>query len=164
MPNPIKGKSIQEIAADRRVTQLLRQQIKAEDIWERAWKYCLKLGRLTHAPVTAKEYLRMKEFAADEALVEEVFHALKRYEVPNGNPVLTGFDVIGYFYSIALISQAKQNRDKHLLFLHQLTDQWIKEENSYGRLLHRNMKRLSKQYPDLKALESKWALFVDKSG
>lgn len=130
-------------------------------MWERAWKYCKKLASFTHAPVSLKEYLRMEEFAEDHVLADEVFQVVKNYKVPE-NRMLTGFDTIGYFYSIALLSAAKNNREPYIKFLNELANQWIKENHSCCNLLYRNMKRLSKKFPDLKEMELKLAPFAGK--
>ncbi len=155
----VTGLKLHEMADRREITQLLREQIKNEEVWERAWNYCKKLASFTHAPVSIKEYMRMEEFAEDDGLAEEVFQVVKNYKVPE-NPILTGFDTIGYFYSIALLSTAKTNREQYIRFFNELADQWIEAEHSYCSLLHRNMKRLSKKFPDLKEIELKLTPFA----
>jgi len=71
--------------------------------------------------------------------------------MPNSSPSVN-IDVIGYFYSIALISVAGENRTEHIAFLVKLADKLKKEDSQYVGVLHRNMKRLCKEYLDLKPI------------
>ena len=151
----ITGQNIEQIAKKRQLYKLLREQITNEEEWESAWKYCKKTATFTHAPVTIKEYLRMEAFSEDEALVLALSAIIEKWTVPNENPILSGFDVIGYFYSIALISVAQYNREKNIKLLNNICDKLIEEKNQYCKLLLRNMTRLKKKYLDLDALEEK---------
>jgi hypothetical protein len=160
----ITGQSIEQIAKKRQLYKLLREQISDEEEWEVAWKYCKKTATFTHAPVTVKEYLRMESFAEDEALVLAIAAIIEKWAVPNENPILSGFDVIGYFYSIALLSVAQYNRENNIKLINKLCDKLMQEKNEYCNLLLRNMTRLKKKYPDLTALEEKLKAFLLREG
>ncbi|MDE6723854.1 MAG: hypothetical protein K2J55_06640, partial [Eubacterium sp.] len=72
------------------------------------------------------------------------------------------FDIIGHAYCVALLSQTKYNRKQTLDYLDKYIDILISNNNqSNGYSMYRNMKRLSKAYPDLKPLEDKAACFKD---
>ncbi|WP_085833799.1 hypothetical protein [Clostridium merdae] len=150
----INPQSLDEITEDREVTKLLRQQIVPfeETFQKEVWIYCKKLGSFVHAPVSLNDYKRMLPFAENKPLVNEVFAMLQTYELPN-DTLDERNDVIGYFYSIALISVAKENRSEHIAFLEELADKFKKENSRYVGVLHRNMKRLCKDYPDLKPIQ-----------
>lgn len=109
----IKGRSIEDMAKGRQLYKLLKDEISSEKEWERAWIYCKKIATFVHAPVSLKEYERMEKFADDDIVVTAIASILERWTVPNETPNLTGFDVIGYFYSISLLSVAKNNREQN---------------------------------------------------
>lgn len=72
------------------------------------------------------------------------------------------FDIIGHAYCIALLSQTKYNRENTINYLNECADILIKNnEQGYGLAMYRNMKTLSKEYPDLKNLEKKLQCFKD---
>ena len=72
------------------------------------------------------------------------------------------FDIIGHAYCIALLSQTKYNRENTINYLNKCADILIKNnEQGYGLAMYRNMKTLSKEYPDLKNLEKKLQCFKD---
>ncbi|EPY2275012.1 hypothetical protein ACXAUS_003934 [Clostridium sporogenes] len=151
----ITGKSIEQIAKNRQLYKLLREEISNENEWESVWVYCKKIASSTHAPVTLKEYQRMEKFIDDDVLVSSVASIMKRWVVPNENVILSDFDVIGYFYSIALLSEAQYNREENICLLSKICDTLIEEKNQYCKILLRNMTKLKKKYPDLIALEEK---------
>lgn len=64
----ITGKSIEQIAKNRQLYKLLREEISNENEWESVWVYCKKIASSTHAPVTLKEYQRMEKFIDDDVL------------------------------------------------------------------------------------------------
>ncbi|WFR59311.1 hypothetical protein QA584_09550 [Anaerocolumna sp. AGMB13025] len=150
----INAQSLDEITENRDVTKRLkRQTVTAGDIFKKeVWVYCKKLGNCVHAPVSLNDYKRIVPFAVNKPLVDEVFAMLQTYEMPNSSPSVD-VDVIGYFYSIALISVAREKRTEHLAFLKQLADKFKKEDSRYVEVLYRNMKRLCKEYPDLKPIK-----------
>lgn len=151
----ITGRSIEQIARSRQLYKLLKEQIGDGDEWKSAWEYCKKIASFTHAPVTLKEYQRMENFVNDEALVLAVALIMKKWKVKNENPILAGFDVIGYFYSIALLSEARYNREQNICLLNKICDTLIGERSQYCDILLRNMTRLKRNYPDLACLEKK---------
>jgi len=146
----IKSQTLDEMAEDRNITQRLKAQtIDADDALQNdVWKYCKKLASCTHAPVALSDYKRMAPFALNKPLVTAVFTVLQNCDVPIKS-VPVGFDVIGYFYSIALISISDENRVAHMKFLMRLAEKFINEDNRFIPVLHRNMARLCKEYPDL---------------
>ncbi len=152
----IKGRSNEEIAKDSQLYKLLKDEISGEKDWEKAWMYCKKISTFTHAPVSLKEYERMEKFADDDILVTTIASILQKWTVPNENSILSGFDVIGYFYSIALLSVAKHDREQNIYLLSKICDTLIKEKNQYCGVLVRNMTKLKKKYPDLIHLEDKF--------
>lgn len=151
----VTGLSIEQIAKNRQLYKLLREQISNEKEWERVWIYCKKIARFTHAPVTFKEYQQMENFAEDNIIVSAVASIMEKWVVPNENAILSGFDVIGYFYSIALLSSTQYNREQNICLLSKLCDILIEEQNKYCSILLRNMTKLKKKYPDLIPLEKK---------
>ena len=97
----------------------------------------------------------MENFVDDDVLISVVASIMKRWVVPNEGAILSGFDVIGYFYSIALLSEAKYNREQNICLLSKICDILIEEKNQYCNILLRNMTKLKKKYPDLIDLEEK---------
>ena len=91
----------------------------------------------------------MGKFASNKPLVESVFAVLKDCGIPPRDTVRYEFDVISYYYSIALISIAEENRKEHVDFPRQLAHDFIEEDCRSIEVLHRNMLRLCKDYPDL---------------
>jgi hypothetical protein len=150
----INKQSLDEITDNRDVTKRLKQQtVTAEDTFKKeVWTFCKKLGNCVHAPVSLNDYKRMVPFAANKPLVEEVFAMLQMYEMSNSS-LSADVDVIGYFYSITLISIAEENRTEHIVFLEQLADKFKKQDSRYVEVLLRNVKRLCKEYPDLKPIK-----------
>lgn len=63
-------------------------------------------------------------------------------------------------YSIVI--SKKYNRENTINYLNKCADILIKNnEQGYGLAMYRNMKTLSKEYPDLKNLEKKLQCFKD---
>lgn len=128
---------------------------------EKHIKFCKKLSSFSHAPVSLKEYQRMKDFSDDTQLIENIYSVLSEYPLPE-NDIMSEFqfDIIGHSYCIALLSQAEYNRTENLLLLNKIADEAIQKQCSYGEVLLRNMKKLKKDYPDLTVLEEKLKIFA----
>lgn len=124
-------------------------------------KFCKKLSSFSHAPVSLKEYQRMKIFSENEQLIENIYTVLSEYPLPT-NDLMSEFqfDTIGHSYCVALLSQAEYNRAKNLLLLNNIADEAIQKQCDYGKVLLRNMKILKKNYLDLTALEEKLKIFA----
>lgn len=124
-------------------------------------KFCKKLASFSHAPVSLKEYQRMKPFANDTQLVDNIYNTLSTYPLST-NDILSGFqfDIIGHSYCVAILSMAEHRRTENLILLDKIADEAIQKQNSYGNVLLRNMKRLKKDYPDLIKLEEKLKIFA----
>ena len=128
------------------LNRLERHTIHASDELKSAVsQYGKKLAQFAHAPVSLKHYKRMLPFASNKELVAVVFKVLQE----NGLRTLDFSDVKKYYYSIALISIAEENRCAHLAFLEKLAKIYIVEHKHSVDVLHRNMLRLHKEYPDL---------------
>lgn len=128
---------------------------------EKHIKFCKKLSSFSHATVSLKEYQRMKDFSDDTQLIENTYDILSEYPLPE-NDIMSEFqfDIIGYSYCIALLSQSEYNRTENLLLLSKIADEAIQKQCTYGKVLLRNMKKLKKDYPDLTELEEKLKFFA----
>lgn len=116
---------------------------------EKIWALCKKLNSFSHAPVTPKEYQRMAEFAKDTEIVDVVFNSLSANLYPfTGNPNEIG-SLSGYFYCVALLSQADYRRDEIISLLQKIVD-YIKANDAQSLfVMERNMDKLKPSYPDL---------------
>lgn len=131
-------------------------QVPMEDeVRALAWKYCKNLANYSHCPVTKAEYKRMQKYTGETALVDVVLKALEGYYPTNENHIMSGFDIVGFYYSVALISQCTYRRNDCLAFLEKLTDYEIQNLDDKGKLMLRNMQALEKEYPDLKEFSDK---------
>ena len=102
----------------------------------------------------------MEKYTNDKELVEAVYNAIKDYFYVDNTD--GHFDIIGHAYCVALLSQTKYNRENTINYLNKCADILIKNnEQGYGLAMYRNMKALSKEYPDLKDLEKKLQCFKD---
>ena len=131
---------------------------------EEIWKLCCKLSRMIHAPVAKKDYERMIPFAEKPKTVDAVIEFLETH-----TPQLSTFlyDVIGYYYCIALISQSdyRQADCERLLWKavnHNIEQFKRKAEWSSLDLgtLHRNMKVLEGDRPYLTPMKEKLAEYL----
>ena len=131
---------------------------------EEIWKLCCKLSRMSHAPVAKKDYERMIPFAEKPKTVDAVIEFLETH-----TPQLSTFlyDVIGYYYCIALISQSdyRQADCERLLWKavnHNIEQFKRKAEWSSLDLgtLHRNMKVLEGDRPYLTPMKEKPAEYL----
>lgn len=129
----------------REMTQLIYSADMTDETRERAWKFCMTLTSYTHAPVSPADYKRMQKFADDHELIDAVLEALDEY-YPRDD---LSFDTIGYYYSVALISQSQYRREDCLALLNTLTQYFVNAKNNIHNVFLRNMKVLSKTFPDL---------------
>ena len=160
----IKGQTLVEMTENRDMTKRLKEWTSNsdEEFKKEVWEYCKKLARYVHAPVSLAEYKRMVPFAANTPLVAAVFGVLQNCEVPL--VYIPGrFDAVGYFYSIALISVAGENRSAHIEFLMGLAQKFISENHQFASTLHRNMVQLGKEYPDLLPIKEVLANHIEQA-
>ncbi len=151
---------IERICWNRDITKRLKQIVADKPLWERVYPFCMNLAKFIHAPISLRDYKRMEKYTNDEKLIEAVYNAIKDYfYIDNSDG---HFDIIGHAYCVALLSQSKYNRENTLKYLNKYADILIKNnEQGNGLAMYRNMKTLSKEYPDLKDLEKKLQCFKD---
>ena len=120
----------------------------SEEAKEVVWKYVKKISTYARTPGTLAHYKKMAVFAEDDALVDVVLDTIKDMGYPFKN---TDFipDIVGYYYSIAMISQSMHRRDETIQLLNELVDYAIDIKSDSALPLARNMDVLSKEYPDL---------------
>ena len=132
---------------------------------EEIWKLCSKLAQMIHAPVTKKEYERMLPFTEKPKTVDAVIEFLETH-----TPQLSTFtyDVIGYYYCIALISQSdyRQADCERLLWKavkHNIEQ--VEQKAEWSSLdigtLRRNMKVLESGRPYLTPMKEKLEEYLD---
>lgn len=136
---------IYELVLDRSVNYPPKVKTQAE-------KFAKKLQSFCYCPLSDKEYSRMKPFAVQEEVVNLVFEIVKDCEIPDSDNYDAIFDVVGYWYCIALLSMS-QNTDI-LEFLDSLTDSLIKRKHRNASLLMRNFENF-KELPTLKKMYDK---------
>lgn len=131
----------------------------AEDVGasnEEIWELCKKISQATHAPVTLKEYQRMLPFAQKEKTVDTVLHLLKTYIPPFEDKYWIGvFDIVGYYYCIALISLSDYRKEECEKQLWETIDQFVKRDPELDNIpvLLRNMNVLGSSRTTLKEME-----------
>lgn len=144
LSKPIDGKS--EPAMLREMTERIFSVEMPDDVRLTAWKYCKELAKFAHAPVSPAEYKRAEKWLGETALIDVLLKACDGYYP---NPAFKySFDVIGYFYSIALISQSQYRRKDVLALLDKTVRHYVQANDLPSPLL-RNMTKLEKQFPDL---------------
>ena len=156
----ITGATLNEMTERRPVTIKLRAMITDEILWQRVWLYCKRLAKFIHAPVSLKDYQRMKDYADDYELIDVLIQLVSEY-MPTDD-YLVNFDVIGHSYIIALLSQSKCRREDILKSLDFLADYVMDNEIRYAVVLRRNLERLKKEYTDLERLEEKLRDFAKR--
>ena len=156
----VTGMTLDEMTEKRPVTIKLRVIITDETLWERVWVYCKRLAKFSHAPVSPKDYQRMKDYLNDHELIDVLLQLVSEY-MPTDD-YLVNFDVIGHSYIIALLSQSKYRREDILKSLDFLVDYVMDNELRYVVVLHRNVERLKKEYTDLERLEEKLRDFAKR--
>lgn len=116
-----------------------------DDLKATAWKFCKTLQNFAHAPVSLSDYKRMEKWLGETALIDVLLEALKDY-FPD---TTERFDTIGFYYSIALISQSQYKRADCLKILEELTNFCVNTKYNSSFVVLRNMTKLVKNYPDL---------------
>ena len=125
---------------------------------DEVWAYCEKISSFPHAPTTTKSYMQLSDFAENPLVVDAVYKLLSSWEVPEYCCMAIGYgdtklDVVGYFYSVSLLSIAKVSRERNLTLLKDLTERFIHIRNtSLIRLMERNFAKLKGQFVDLEDL------------
>lgn len=91
----------------------------------------------------------MAEFAKDAEIVDVVFNSLSANLYPfTKNPSEIG-SLSGYFYCVALLSQADYGRDEIITLLQKIVN-FIKANDAECLfVMERNMEKLKPSYPDL---------------
>lgn len=129
----------------------MTQRIFSEDMTDElkvtAWKFCKTLANFSHAPVAPADYKRMEKWLPEIELIDVLLKACDGY-FPDPN-FKYSFDTIGFSYSIALISQSQYKRAECLALLDRVTQYYVNTKDEWYTVLLRNMKVLSKTYPDL---------------
>ena len=118
------------------------------------WKFIKKISTYAHTPGTLADYKKMEVFAEDDALVDVVLDTLKDMKYPFSEADFIP-DIVGYYYSIAMISQSMHRRDETIELFSELVDYVIAEHSPSILPLVRNMDVLSKDYPDLAGIFEK---------
>jgi hypothetical protein len=131
---------------------------------EEIWELCKKIAQATHAPITLKEYQRMLPFSQKEKTVDTVLKLLETYIPPFGVQYWPGFDLVGYYYCIALISLSDYRKEDCEKQLWLTIDQFFKQDPGLNNIsvLLRNMKVLEKQRPILSDMRKSIENEIDK--
>lgn len=124
----------------------------SEDVRETAWKYCKQLSKFSHAPVSPADYKRMEKWVEERGLIDVLLKACDGYYENEKNPL--EFDVVGFYYSIALLSQSQYRREDCLALLDKITQYYVKTKIDKYNVLLRNMTKLVKDFPDLAPFKS----------
>lgn len=124
-----------------------------EDAKPFVWKFCKKFASFSHCPVKPADYKRMEAFCTEPVLVDVLLKAMDGYFCTDDYGI--DFDVVGYYYAVALLSQSGYRRADCLALLDKLVDYETASLAQKGELLLRNMKALVKDYPDLAAMLDK---------
>ncbi|MBQ7776002.1 MAG: hypothetical protein IJ379_08770 [Lachnospiraceae bacterium] len=124
-----------------------------EESKEDVWKLCKKLSNFSHAPVSRAEYKKMEIYSSDCNMIDTVLAALQECYYPFEGQLLP--DIMGYYYCIALVSQAMYRREDCLVYLEDLCNYFLENLPEKTDVLKRNMKVLGKEYADLMPLYNK---------
>lgn len=119
---------------------------------EKVWKYCKKIASFSHAPVTLKEYQRMKSFSEDQDIVDVILLGLEENLYPFSDGKNKVEPVQGYYYSVATISQSTYRRNDIISLLQQIADYLKQNMPDKIFVLKRNIDVLKKDYPDLESV------------
>lgn len=119
----------------------------SEDARETAWKFCKQLSKFSHAPVSPAEYKRMEKWVGEHGLIDALLLACDGYYPDEKKPL--EFDTVGFYCSIAILSQSQYRRADCLALLDKLTQYYVKTKTDKYNVLLRNMTRLVKDFPDL---------------
>ena len=95
----------------------------SEEMKEPVWKLVKKLASYARVPGAMSDFKKMAVFAEDDAIVDVVLDTLQDMKYPFKN---TDFipDIMGYYYSIALISQSMHRREETIKLFH-LREIWM---------------------------------------
>lgn len=147
----IRGASTTEIAMMRKITLPLMsvcEEIGADP--EKIWKLCKKLAQFSHAPIKLNEYERMAPFAQEEDIVDTVLKTLETYHPSEQHTSADfGFDIIGYYYCIALISQSDYRIDDCKNRILEICRFYVQNPGNSIDVLKRNMSVLKSKRPYL---------------
>lgn len=102
------------------MTEPLIRYAKEESVND-IWKLCKKLAGFAHAPVNLSDYKRMEVYASDGNIIDTVLAALKECYYPFEGQLIP--DIQGYYYCIALVSQAKYRREDCIFIVMRI--RWI---------------------------------------
>lgn len=138
---------LDHIAMLREMTQRIFSVDMSDETKVTAWKFCKALANYSHAPVAASDYKRMEKWVGETALIDVLLVACDNY-FPNRN-FRYRFDTVGFSYSVALISQSQHRRPDCIDLLAGITQYYVNTKDDWYTVLLRNMKVLSKNYPDL---------------
>lgn len=123
-----------------------------EENKEIIWKYCKKIASFSHAPITLKEYQRMKIFSEEQDIVDVILQGLEENLYPFSDGKSRVEPVEGYYYAVATISQSTYRRNDIIVLLQKIAD-YLKENMPKDVfVLKRNMDVLKKNYPDLESI------------
>lgn len=147
--------TIEANAKLREMTLRLLKEVKTEDVAARTWQFCKNLTKCSHAPVSTADYKKMQKYLEDTELIDVVLAAMQDYYPTDENSILSGFDIIGYYYCVALLSQSVYRREECLEYLGGLTDYVAEQCSGHVSVLLRNMQRLEKEYSDLKPMKKR---------
>lgn len=144
--------SFDEAVMRRGITERIFSVNMTDSAREKAWKFCKRIAKSSHCPVTLAEYKRMEKWAGETELIDVLLKAFDGY-YPDHHSLAS--DIVGYYYSIALISQSEYMRKDCLALLDRTVQYYIKaNEKREIDLLLRNMTRLVGDHPDLTQLKS----------
>lgn len=125
---------------------------------EEIWELCKKIASMSHAPLNLKEYERMLPFAQKNGTVDAVLKLLENYGPDFSKKEWYYFyDIIGFYYCVALISQSDYRKEDCEARLWTIVDDFIKNdpENKELFVLLRNMSVLQKKRPNLAPMREK---------
>ena len=123
---------------------------------EEMWELCSKIASATHAPVTKKEYERMRPFAEKPAIVDAVLKFLEvNIPIIDDERERFRFDSITYYYCCALISLSDYRQGDCEKQLWDTVNYFIEKDKDRGSILLRNMKVLERTRPFLSPLKEK---------
>lgn len=145
----------------RRSTLMLLEAAEAAGVPDEViWKLCSKIASTIHAPVTKKEYERMLPFAQNPQIVDVVLKYLDTYGPDYVDENLSSlFDIIGYYYCVALISLSDYRQEDCIKMLwdkvYYHIENYDKKNGGSFDVLLRNMKVLEASRPYLTPMKEK---------
>ena len=119
---------------------------------ETIWKYCKKLASFSHAPITLKEYQRMKTFSENQDIIDVILLGLEDNLYPFTDGSSRVEPVQGYYYALATLSQSEYRRADIMSLLQKIADHLKQNMPKDISVLKRNMDVLKKLYPDLEGI------------